>query len=745
MKGVVLSLLMLIVSPMFAQDDDKQRLREEGDRLFDLEQYNLAIEYYSKLTPEPAITYRLAECYRKTFNYKDAEKAYYTVYNASPTEFVLATYYHALMLKANGKYEESIRYFEEFIYRNQCNDQLFAFVDQAIVDRAGSESAMHDANSESDRYTLTAESFNSPFNDYAPAVADTNRLMITSGRTASPLTAIDERYGEGFTDNYMFEKKNGLWHDRTRHVIRNLNTRFNDGSGSFNRHADRYYFTVCGMEGSQCRIAMSELKSGRWTDPKVLNDNINMNKFESKHPAVSPGGDTLLFVSDRPGGVGGFDIWMSIDAGNDDWGPAMNMGHLINTEMNEAAPAFADFNHVFFFASEGHQGFGGMDIYMAKRFSDGTRRVYNLGYPFNSSRDDCFISFADDRVYISSNREEGFGGFDIYSSRINSPLSFISRLSLRNHSGRHDVALASLWSPGSWMDLMFSRAEDRIGYENLTYERKAIVDKMIGNKNARKNNSIADFPGVSEQEYNELLTVAQNQYRKIELQRKYRKTFLSSINTNGSRAIGVTGVLIDSVSGKPLGSMNIFLMNEQGEVLKVTSTNESGIFRFTNVTGADNLYLRFEGQPGGLPAGMQDSKPGIVDLIVVDDTPDTFTFDNIYFDTDDYRLRREALDVLNKLGDFLKLIPDSQVEIFAYADDRGTDSYNIQLTKKRGEAVRKYLGTIGVDETSVAIVAKGRQVEIDLNNEEKRQFNRRVEFYINGEKSASLVTADSNK
>jgi outer membrane protein OmpA-like peptidoglycan-associated protein len=727
---------MMCASGVYAQDESVA-LRREGDRFFEIEQYSLAIEYYSQLASDPAITYRLAECYRRTFNYKQAELYYDKIRGEATSEFALATYYYALMLKANGKYEESIVHFEDFIYRHQCNDQLFAFVEQAIVDRAGSESALSDASSESDRYTLTDETFNSAFNDYAPAVMDTSMLVFTSGRTRSPLTAIDERYGEGYADNYLFEKKDGCWHDATRH-IRNLNTKFNDGSGSFTRKSDKYYFTICGKEASECRVFVSELRSGRWGDPRVLNDNINLDKFESKHPAVSPGGDTLLFVSDRPGGVGGFDIWMSIDAGNDDWGPAMNMGQIINTKMNEFAPAFANFNHVFFFASDGHQGFGGMDLYMAKRFSSGTQSVYNLGYPFNSNRDDCFVSFADNRLYLSSNREDGLGGFDIYSAKIKSPLSFISRLSLRNHSGRNDVSLASLWSTGSWMDLFYSRAEDRIEYESLTYGRRKIVDQMVANRNAHRKNSSEVFPELNEKEYNELLSIAQNRYRKIELQRRYRKTYLADIKTTGE-SVAVTGVLVDSLSGKPLASMNIFLMNEDGEVLKVTSTNESGIFRFTNITDAGNLYLRYEGHSS------DNTRPGVTDLIVVADTPDTFTFDNIYFDTDHYELRNDAKEVLNKLGDFLKLIPDSQVEIFAYADDRGTDSYNLLLTKRRGEEVRSYLGSIGVDETSIAIVAKGRQTVDGFTNEEKRQFNRRVEFYINGERSSALITADSNK
>ena len=743
MKSLI-SIVMCCISAVLYGQDEHTLWLQEADRYFELEQFSLSSTYYRRLADgqvnDPAVIYRLAECYRKTFDYEEAEQYYFKARHLGTVEAPLSWYYYALMLKLNGKYEESIKSFEEFIIKNQCNDSIAAFIDQAMIDRAGSQAAVLESSSENERYTLTLESFNSTFNDYAPAVADSNRLMFTSGRISSVIAAVDERYGEAFTDNYCFEKRGGRWYDRTRQLVRNLNSRFNEGSGSFNREGDKYYFTVCGKEGSKCRIVFSELRYGKWTDPFFLNDNVNWRDFESKHPAVSPGGDTLLFVSDRAGGFGGFDIWMSVDSGENDWGPAMNLGSLINTKMNEIAPAFAGFNHVFFFASDGHQGFGGMDLYMGKRFSDGVQSVYNLGHPFNSNRDDCFVSFATHELYISSNRDGGTGNFDIYSSVIKSPLSFISRLSIKNEAGRNNIVLASLKSEGSWMDLFSSSKEDRIEYENLTYDQKKIVDRMIANTIGHKQNASRDFSGIDKDEYNNLLLIAQSRYRNFELQRQYKETLLTKIAPGGGPAIAVTGVLVDSLSDKPLGQTNIFLMNEQGEVLKVTSTNSSGIFRFTNVPGSENLYLRLEGQ------GASSVRPLVVDLVVVPDTPETFTFENIYFDTDHYDLRIEAKAVLNKLGDFLKLIPDSQVEIFAYADDRGSDDYNFQLSKKRGEAVRAYLGRIGVDETSVAVVAKGRQTQYDdLNNDEKRQFNRRVEFYINGENSSSLITADNNK
>ena len=85
---------------------------------------------------------------------------------------------------------------------------------------------------------------------------------------------------------------------------------------------------------------------------------------------------------------------MSVNSGNDNWGPAMNLGSSVNTKLNELSPTFTAFQNVLFFSSDGHEGYGGLDMYMAKTFSTGETVLYNLGVPFNSNRDDSFISFA---------------------------------------------------------------------------------------------------------------------------------------------------------------------------------------------------------------------------------------------------------------------------------------------------------------------------------------------------------------
>jgi LysM repeat protein len=106
--------------------------------------------------------------------------------------------------------------------------------------------------------------------------------------------------------------------------------------------------------------------------------------------------------------------------------------------------------------------------------------------------------------------------------------------------------------------------------------------------------------------------------------------------------------------------------------------------------------------------------------------------ENVYFDFDHYLIRPEAGQVLSELAAYLQSNPGAQVEIYAFADDRGSNSYNFELTQKRGEAVVAYLTRNGVDETSLAIVPKGKENIRRSANEIQRQYNRRAEFYING-------------
>ncbi len=703
----------------------------EGNLYFQEEQYNLAIQYYTDAlhfnVADPAIDFKLAECYRKTFNYPEAEVYYLKVFYTDPNNFPLSLFYYALMLKLNGNVAEALQRFDQFIIFNEHSSILENFVEQAVVEKAGCEIARQEAGvSVTYKAELLMEGVNTRYNDFAPAFRDTSTLIITSSRIASNRTLIDERYGEAFTDNYYFQKIGDAWGDKTRQLFSVTNSRYNDGSGSFTRKGDRYFFTIC---EEKCHIFESRFINNKWTAPNRLNQNVNFPDAETKQPAISPGGDTLYFVSNRPGGFGQFDIWMSIHAADNHWNAPINAGKSINTKANELSPALAHLSGVLFFASDGHPGYGGLDLFMAKKKSAGDTVLYNLNFPFNSVKDDCFIAFNGKDMLWSSNRSGGYGGLDIYSGKNVSPIGLASRLSQKNRNDSRMVSLTSRTAKSENVNLLASRNEETIDYNNLTYERKGLVNKMVENRLNNIENTIENFCDLSADEFEVLNEVSHIRFQAMLLKQKYSSRLLTEVikSTSISGAISITGQLIDSNTGRNLNSARILLANEFGEILKITNTNEQGHFRFTDVPGDGKLFLRLESISGGQVSALVKNIQ-----TMGSDQQNSLYVENVYFDFDHYVVRPEAAQVLDQLADYLKANPCAQVEIYSYADDRGSSAYNFELTQKRGEAVVSFLTKHGVDATSFAIIPKGKQSMIRSSNEIQRQYNRRAEFYING-------------
>lgn len=720
---------MVLVSgvPSLAQDARALRaLKAEADAFYDGEQYHLATERYREIADLNAgnadVTFRLAECYRRTFSYPEAEAYYLKTHYLASSQYPLALYYYALMLKLNATFDESVQYFTEFIELHQDRDYK-EFVEQAIIDRAGCQSAKEAFASGEKGYPTVALPFNSRFNDFAPAVRDSLNLVITSSRITSNRQSIDERFGEAFTDNYYFEKINGAWTDRTKQVFSVNNTRFNDGSGCFNSRGDKYYMTVCGVGGPNCRIYVSEWKNNKWNEPVPLNDNVNYKEFETRQPAVSRGGDSLVFASNRPGGAGGFDLWLCVNSGGENWGPAMNLGPNYNTKLNELSPAFTTFPNVLFFASDGHEGFGGLDLYMSKRLSTGEVILYNLGIPFNSNRDDAFMSLAERNVFWSSNRTEGSGGFDVMAVRIPSIASFVSRLSLKNRNARRDIMLKKRVETAEVVNLQASRIDERIDYDRLPSEKQRVVDLLVEQYVANKK-PVAGVYNITKEEFAIMDEIARTRYAQL-LSGKSGYTRIDVQHADGSAAV-LTALVADSIAHSPLSDVRVILMDQYGQLLKISQTNEEGRVRFTGVEGG-NYLLRLDRSLSSLKhAKLSDIR------IEQPKAHTALRLENIYFDFDHYRLRPEARLALDQLAEYLLKTPGAQLELFAFADDVGTTEYNLKLSQKRGEAVAQYLLKKGVDQTSMAIVAKGKQDSKELDMEWQRQYNRRVEFNLNG-------------
>ena len=440
--GLVL-LLVLGLGRSLSLAQDADAIIKAGDVYFENEDYFRASNFYLKaLEREPnniSAKYKLADSYRLITNYETAENFYGEVLQRSESYFPLARYYLGLTQKFNGKYQEALTNLELFIknverkqYTRLRGAASITFSEQARIELEGCLMALEEMreNRLNHNFHLIGAPVNSVFNDYAAyTYHHDSSILITSARLESKGSGFDNRFGESLTDLFRFQYKDGAWsaigtNDR---FDKEVNSKYHDGSGVFSLDFNQFYFTHC-APNEGCKIYLTERDGEEWTDPMPLNTNINKRDSDSMHPALTSGGDTLFFASDRPGGLGGFDIWMSVAVAKNSWKPAVNLGDYINTAFREVSPFYDHIGNTLFFASDGHIGHGGLDILMAENIFDESSPVFNMGLPFNSSSDDAFFTLGEIGGYLSSNRQGGLGNFDIYSFQIDSDSEIITEI-----------------------------------------------------------------------------------------------------------------------------------------------------------------------------------------------------------------------------------------------------------------------------------------------------------------------------
>ena len=391
----------------------------KADRIFEEGGYYAASKIYRKIQGKVKphqtehVRFRLAESYRLTGKYKEAQSAYELMFRRRTPENREVHLHYAQSLLANGQYDkakEQLLVYKKYVPDNPLADSLLT----------AAEWAKEHPTPEVIYKVKLADVFNTSFNDYAPAYAsnDYEILYFSSSRKAGNRNPkIYDVTGQPSTDLYLsaFTRK-GSW-GRVTPVSEVLNTKYEDGACAFNSSYHRIYFTRClkiSREKQGCAIYTAERKDEEWGQPEKLS--LVADSLTAAHPSISADDLTLYFVSDMEGGYGGMDIWkVTRSSESGDWGEPVNLGSDINTPGNEVFP-FIHSNGTLYFASDGHPGLGGLDIFKATPTAGAQWEVQNMGEPVNSSFDDFAIIFEreNNRGFFTSNRKPGKGGDDIY-------------------------------------------------------------------------------------------------------------------------------------------------------------------------------------------------------------------------------------------------------------------------------------------------------------------------------------------
>lgn len=392
----------------------------KGEKFLAIGEYHDAAEQFKKAyTKTPAKerqlrgqrALKMAHCYRHISSTQKAISAYRNAlrYNVATLDDRLD--YARLLLK-NGEYKRAIAEFE------LLNDSM----PNNVLVRNGLLSARMAPKwkEQGSDYTVKKMTeFNSRRADYCPVLAGDqwDRLYFSSTRNDALGDELSGITGAKPGDIFFSDKDDkGKW-SKPQTIESGLNTEYDEGACCLSPDGSTMYLTQCLSDASYPRYAQivtaqrSDASWGKTTPLLITNDTLS----SYAHPAVSPDGEWLYFVSDMPGGKGGLDIWRIRLTANGPVG-VENLGEPINTPGDEMFPTFRP-NGDFYFSSDGHPGFGGLDIFIATVGEDGKYHLSHPGYPLNSQGDDFGMTFQGqlNQGFFSSNRGDGRGWDHIYS------------------------------------------------------------------------------------------------------------------------------------------------------------------------------------------------------------------------------------------------------------------------------------------------------------------------------------------
>ncbi len=386
---------------------------KKARKSFRLGKYETVIDYYKGVARKqpnngPA-NYYIAESYRLSNRIKESEP-YYAKAGGKGVNPDSVKLYYAKSLQANAKYEEARQVLEE-LESTTADEKMKARANRELdginyLDKLAQKKSYYKIKN--------LEAINTPFTEYAPVYSN-NELYFTSSRSNG---RIYEATGTPFTDLYKAETNGANVNVNTIAQLPGFinDSNVNEGCITFTPDGRTMIFAK-GNTGkrkgaSDVDLYLSRFRNGSWSEPTPIN--INQPDAWESTPALSPDGRTLYFSSNRKGGFGGLDLYSAQMDGRGRFGRVRNLGPEINTAGSELFPYVSE-NGKLYFSSDGHSGYGMLDIFVVNR-ANGKTVVENLGQPVNSPADDFGIYlFKADRGFFTSNREGGKGDDDIYT------------------------------------------------------------------------------------------------------------------------------------------------------------------------------------------------------------------------------------------------------------------------------------------------------------------------------------------
>jgi len=445
--SLVIMAVLLTGNPVEGQKKQKdsraQAAFDAGEYFEAIDMYKNAVNKVSDKNQKTAILFKIGECYRILGDARSAELWYRKAIREDFQDPIIFLRYGQMML-INEKYEDAEEQFKN--YRDLVPDDP-----RGSVGIESCEAAVNWKDNPTGYIVENMRYFSSRQRDFSPGYINDSytELYFTSTREDASGNDTHGATGQNFADIFTSTlDRKGKWSVPV--PVESLNSEFEDGTPCISSDFSTLYFTRCKKGKNQqlgCQVLSTTASGEDWSEPKVELEELG-DSVTSAHPAISPDGNTLYFVSDMPGGLGENDIWKVTRSQGGSWGKPVNLGEQINTPGNELYP-YVHNDGTLYFSTDSRVGLGGLDIYKATRDETDSWILENMKPPINSPEDDFGIVFESDveRGFFSSSRK-GRGNDDIFSFVL-PPLEFSVTGVVRDERNDQLLAGSTVKSVGS--------------------------------------------------------------------------------------------------------------------------------------------------------------------------------------------------------------------------------------------------------------------------------------------------------
>jgi outer membrane protein OmpA-like peptidoglycan-associated protein len=669
---VFLCLCIEIFTPCYSQS--LKDLLDKGDRLFARKDHENALKNYLeaiKIDSNDANTnFRVGISYLHTEKKAKSLKYLEKAYRLRPEVDEDIDYHLGMAYQNNHKYSKALEHYNAFKRKNR---KLADVADEKIA-----ECQMGDSLVRKPTYVIIenlGDNLNSTFHEYSPLMsADGNTLIFTSNRSTDDYKI---KSSTNYEDIYITHKTASGWEPPSK-ISPDINIKYNDAAASLS--ADGKTLFLYYEEGAG-DIYTSTLTDGSWSKPVPLNKNINTPLFWETSACISADGKKLYFTSNRPGGQGELDIYVSELDAKGNWGKAANLGSTINTPFNEDSPFIHPDGITLYFSSDGHPTMGSNDIFKSELINGKWTKAENLGYPINSIEYDGFFSISSDKKtgYYSAMREDGLGSADMYRVKFFDP----------------------------------PKEEVPVLTASLTPEIVETVAKKVEELKA-------EVPAAETKTEDYVDPI-------IQLHKDMKIVTI------------LKGKVIDESSAAPLGATISLVDNaNQRVVARISSNPETGDFELVIPHGGnygvatEKAGYLFNSINFNLPQFAEYQEIDTHILMVKVQVGSKMVLKNIFFDVGKSVLKQESIAELEKMRELLAGNDQLKVQINGHTDNTGNPATNTVLSLKRAEAVVNYLIEKGVDSKRLGAKGFGSERPLVSNDDEQegREINRRTEIEI---------------